>query len=125
VKREDIADLGIAGIFFAHPLRIREHGRNFLPKLLAPVGQVNGIVVGFAHFPAVDAQQLRHAGQKRFRNGKDLFLIKVIEAPGDFAGQFNMGQLIHADRNTVSLVHDNVGRLQDGIAQKPEGGKIF
>ncbi len=125
MEGEYVADVGIARVFFPHSLRIGEHGGDFPVKRFAPVGQVNGIIVGFAHFPAVDAQQLRHLGQKRLRNGKDVFLVKVVEAPGDFAGQLNVGKLVHADRNAVGLVHDNVGRLQNGVAQKAEGGKIF
>ena len=44
--------------------------------------------------------------------------IDPVEAPDDLARQLEMGGLVLADGHEVRLVDDDVGRLEDGIAQK-------
>lgn len=80
-------------------------------QICAAVRQVYRVIVRLAHLPAVNAQKLGHVGKQRFRNGENLFLVNEIEAAGYFTGQLDVGQLIHAHRHAIGLVHDDVRRL--------------
>jgi hypothetical protein len=64
-------------------------------------------------------------GQKPVGNGKYLRFVEIVEPAGDFSCQFDMGELILTDRNAVGAVDDNIGGLQDRIAQESIGPKVF
>jgi hypothetical protein len=48
----------------------------------------------------------------------------VIEAPRDLAGEFDVRHLVLANRHPGGAIHQDVGRLQQRIAQEPVGGEI-
>ena len=50
--------------------------------------------------------------------------VDVIEPPGDLPGEFHMRNLIGADRHIARAVNQNIGRLQQRVAEKPVGGQI-
>ena len=74
--------------------------------------------------------QLCLFGAKFFDGCLGLFLKpfftaeQVVEASRDFAGQFDVRNLILADRYTIRAINENVGGLHQGIAKKAIGGEI-
>ncbi len=69
-------------------------------------------------------KSFRHLRKERLGDGKDL-AVQKIEAAGDLARQLHVGKLIDADRDAVGLVHDDVRRLENRIAEKTERREVF
>ncbi len=51
--------------------------------------------------------------------------VEGVEAAGDLAGDFDVGGLILADGDEGGLVGEDIGGLEEGIAEEAVGGKIF
>ena len=51
--------------------------------------------------------------------------IDVVEPPSKLSRQLQMGQLILSHGNKIGLVQEDVGGLQDGVAEKAVGCEIF
>jgi hypothetical protein len=49
----------------------------------------------------------------------------VVEAPGDLAGHLDMRHLVLAHRHLAGLVDEDVGALQQRIAEEAVGGEIL
>ncbi len=97
---------------------------DLLAGLLGRIGEIDRVVVRLAHLAAVQAEQLGGLGQQRFRFGEHA-AVEMVEAAGDLAGDFQMRQLVLADRHAGGLVEDDVGRHQHRVAEEAEGGKIL
>ncbi len=52
-------------------------------------------------------------------------VVKLIEPPRDFPRQLHVRYLVFAHRNEITFVHQDVGRLQHGIAEKSVGAQVF
>ena len=48
----------------------------------------------------------------------------VVEAAGDLAHQFQVSHLVGPDRHIAGAIHQDVRRLQHGIAEKPVGAQV-
>jgi len=51
--------------------------------------------------------------------------VELVEAAGDFAGEFDVGGLILADGDEVRLVDEDVGGLEERVAKEAVGGEVF
>ena len=51
--------------------------------------------------------------------------VEVVKAPGHLSGEFDVGDLIFAHRHLACAVDQDVGRLQQRVAQKAVGGEVF
>ncbi len=52
-------------------------------------------------------------------------LVELVEAAGDFAGELDVGGLVLADGDEVGLVDEDVGRLEERVAEEAVGGEVF
>ena len=57
--------------------------------------------------------------------GKYRLLIEVVETSRHFPGQLEVRQLILPYRNEIRFVQEDVGGLEDWIAQKAVGAEIL
>ena len=121
VEFEDIADVGVARVGLSHALGVGDHLGDLFGDHLRRVGEVDGVVVGFAHLAPVKTQDLGGLSQERLGFRKE-FAVEEIEASCDFAGDLHVGHLVDAHRHPVGLVHDDVRRLQNRVTQETEGG---
>ncbi len=121
---EDVADIRVAGVGLAHACGVGDHRRHFGGDDIGRVREENGVAVALAHFTAVGAEELGGFGEDHLRLGED-GPVEVVEAAGDLARDLDVRRLVHPDRDAEGLVHDDVGRLQDGVAQEPEGGEVL
>src|SRR5579883_3001007 len=55
--------------------------------------------------------------------------VKTVKPADEFAGELDVGDLVFADRDEEAFagfgVHDNVGGLQGGVAEKAVGVEVF
>ena len=51
--------------------------------------------------------------------------VEMVKATCHFTGQFDMRHLIFTDRDMLGVIHQNIGRLQQRIAQETIGRQIF
>ena len=51
--------------------------------------------------------------------------IKLVEAARDFAGKFDVRCLVETYGDEVRLVGEDIGRLQQRVAEKAVGGEVF
>ena len=51
--------------------------------------------------------------------------IKVVKTTGDFTSQLNVGDLICTHRYLAGTVSQNIGRLQQRVAEEPIGAQVF
>ena len=108
----------------ANPLRIRVHPHHLLPHRLRVVRQADGVVVALAHLPVVEPRQPRKAGQQGLRLGEQL-AEEPVEAPHHLAIELEVRDLVVPHRHVVRLVDDDVGALQQRIAEKAEGRQVL
>ena len=101
----NIADFRMARVFAEFTFRVSDCGHNPGCCFFSRVGNIDGrAFLGFAHFT--------FAGQRR--NGweisqfADWFRESLselgIEPPDNFSGQFDMRQLVFADRDNLGLI---------------------
>src|SRR6266702_2106055 len=124
VQVEGHADVRFARIVAAYPGRIGHHRHDLLSGLLGRIGEIDRVVVRFAHLAPVETWELGGLGQERFGFGEDL-AIEMVEAAGYFTGDFQVRQLVLSDRYAGGLVENDVGRHQHRVAEKAEGGQIL
>ena len=60
-----------------------------------------------------------------FGRGEELAGVEGVEAAGDFAGELDVGDLVGADGDEVGLVEQDVGGLQQRVAEEAVGGEIL
>ena len=127
VQIADRAHVGIAGIAAAHARRVGHHRLELLPDHGLRIGEQDGVAVGLRHLAAVGAGKLRRGSQQRLWFGKDgrRLAVELVEAPRDFARQFDVRNLILAHRNKIALVDQDVGRLQHGITEEAVGPQVL
>ena len=51
--------------------------------------------------------------------------IEGVEAAGDFAGELDVGDLVVADGNEVGLVEEDIGGLEEGVAEEAVGVQVL
>ena len=124
MKGVNIAELRTARIALALTLGIREHCPDLLFQVVAAIAQEDRIVIRLAHLPPVDSQQFRNLREKRLGDRKDVG-VEEIETACDLPRQLDMGKLIDAHRNAIGLVHDDVRRLENRVAEETERREIF
>ena len=113
-----------AGNIRANALRIRVHLADLLLHRLRVVRQVNRVPVTFRHLPVVEPGQPRKRRQQRLGLDEER-AEEVVEPAHDLAAELEMRHLILADRDRVGVVDDDVGGLQERIAQEAERGQIL
>jgi hypothetical protein len=121
MKIEHRTNLRIAGIRAPLARRIGHHRLDFLRQGVGVIRQKNHIVVALAHLAAIQARQLRHLGQLRLRLRKNLRAVEMVKTAHHLAAKFDVRHLIDPDRHPMGLVHNNVSRLQQRIAEKAVG----
>jgi len=83
------------------------------------VGEIDRVVQALRHLGApVSARQKDVARDQCVRNGKDRSEL-LVEAAGDLAGELDMRFLVPTHRDEITFHAEDVGRLQDRIAQEP------
>ena len=118
VKREDVADLGAAGVGAALALRIGYRPHNLFPRFIRRGGKLDVVVETLAHLmAAVQPDNQGGLGELwlGFREGgtKD-----VVEPSHYLAGELQVSDLVLPDWDRVGLVHHDVGGHQNGVTDK-------
>ena len=103
---------------------IGDHRLELLAQRLRRVLQVDRVAVGLRHLAAVGAGHALRLGEQRLRLRED-GPIEVVEAAHDLARQLDVRRLVLAHRHGVGLVDDDVGRLQQRIAEEAVGREIL
>ncbi len=62
VEGKHIADVRVSGVASFDAVGIRKHLADFLADHRGRIGNIDGVVIAFAHLPAVDSQQLGNLG---------------------------------------------------------------
>jgi hypothetical protein len=121
VQVEDGTDLGGARIRAALARRVGHHRAHLRADDFGRIGQLDVVAIGLRHLASVGPRHLRDLrelgvglGEHRTEGG--------VEAARHLAGQLDVRHLIDADRHPPGLVHEDVRRLQQRIAQQPVGG---
>ncbi len=117
VVGEDVADLGVPAVGAPLAGRVGDHRLHLGPYLFRRVGEEDRVAVALAHLPVVGPHQLRRFGQVRLGDRQAL-LVQEIKAPGDLAGELEVRDLVDADGDERRVVHQDVGRLEDRIAEE-------
>ncbi len=89
---------------------------------------MNRVAQTLAHLlVAVEARQAPDRRQQGSRFYEDVHAATedVVEASDRLAGKLEVGDLILADRHEPCVVHRDVGRLQQWIAEKPDRRQIL
>ena len=124
VVLEDRVALDVAGVGGPEAGRVGVHAAHLPLDLLGRVGEHDGVVEALAHLRlAVDADQGRDVADQRVGDGKHL-AVEVVEAAGDLAGDFQVGRLVLADRDEVAAHDQDVGRLEDRVAEQAVRGGL-
>ena len=108
----------------ANPLRIREHLHDLFQHGGCIIGKIDGVAVALGHLPVVEAGEPRKLRQERLRLHKQL-AVEVVKTSDDLATEFQMRDLVLADRHVPRIVDDDVGRLEQRIAEKAQRRQIF
>ena len=97
----------------------------FLRIASGAIGDVDLVEVALRHLAAVEAQQARAGRQLGLRLHQEFSLQERIDVPHDLARQFQVRQLVLAHRHEVRPVKDDVGGLEDRVAQEGVVADIF
>ena len=93
------------------------------------VAQRHGVTV-LAELSPLALQQIplrgRQLGQPRGHVGLEArrAAVQVVEAAGDLAGELDVGVLVLADGHEGGLVDQDVGRLEQWVAEESVGGQV-
>ena len=123
VQVEHRADVRIPGVAAPLPRRIGDHGLDLGHRHLGRVGEVDRVVVGLRHLAAVRPGHLGDRGQLDLGLDEDR-AEQVVEPPRDLPRQLDVGRLVDADRHVARPVDQDVGRLEQGVAQEPVGRRL-
>ena len=121
---EHRAQVRVAGVGAPLARRVGHHHLDLLGQRVRAVGQVDDVVVALAHLATVEPRQLGHLGQLRLRLREDGTVVGVVEAPHDLAAEFHVRHLVGAHRHPVGLVDDDVGGLQQRVAEEAVGAEV-
>ena len=102
---------------------IRHHAAQLPVDGLGGIRQQDRVAVALAHLASVQSRQSPGLREQHLRFGEHR-TVKAVEPPDDLPGQLHVRRLIRPHGNPVSLVHDDVGRLQHRIAEKTVGGQV-
>ena len=113
-------------------LGIRVHLPHLLLHHLGGVRQVDGVLVALAHLPVVEAGQAGRGRQQRLRLDEAARRrplrhrkVEVVEAAHHLARQLQVRHLVVAHRDPVRAVDDDVGGLQQRVAEKADAGEVL
>ncbi len=123
MEGEDRAFLGAPWVAAAFSLGVGHHGAELLPHGLFGVREEDRIIVALAHLPSVEPGKLGGFGEERKRLGKDL-PVEAVEAADDLPGQLEMRDLVLPHGNMGGTVEDDVGGLEDRVAEEAVLGQI-
>ena len=73
----------------------------------------------------VDDLLIREVCAGLFDGRSGLRAVEGVEAASDLASEFDVGDLVLADGNEVGLVEEDVGGLEERVAEKPVGVEVF
>src|SRR5439155_22397040 len=113
----------VAGIGPARPARVGHHAGELRLDLGGRVGQVDGVPVALAHLPPVGPDDLGTLGEQGLGLGEDR-TVGLVEAARDLPRELDVGRLVDADRDLRRLVHEDVGRLEDRVAEEAVGREV-
>ena len=60
-----------------------------------------------------------------FGRGVEVAGVEGVEAAGDLAGELDVGDLVGADGDEVGLVEEDVGGLEERVAEEAVGGEVL
>ena len=123
VQVEHRAHVGIAGVGAPLARGIGDHRLDLLRDDLRRVGELDGVAVGLGHLAAVRARHLGDLGELGLGLGEHR-LPRVVEAAGHLAGELDVGHLVGAHRHPVRLVHEDVGGLEQRVAEEAVGRRL-
>lgn len=133
---------GFAGVGDADALGVGVHGHDFFLDGVGVVGEEDGVVEGFGHLEEVavgaggaEADEAVNAAEFGLDDGEEGAFIEIIlvfglgidvaielvEFAGDFAGQFQVGELVFTDGDEDGAEGEDVGGLADGVEGEAEG----
>ncbi len=121
----DRAEVRIARVGPSHTGWVSHHGFEFLSDSRFCVRKIDRIMVALAHLAAIGADYLGKLRQMFLRFGKHRCLVDIIEAPREFPCQLQMRELILAHRDEIRFIQEDIGGLQDGVAEETVGGEVF
>ena len=123
VQGEDRALLGAPRVAAALSLGVGHHGAELLPHGLFGVREEDRIAVALAHLAPVEPGKLGGFGEKGERFGEDI-AVEAMEPADDLPGELEMRDLVLPHGNMGGTVEDDVGRLEDRVAQEAVLGQI-
>ncbi|OQA21837.1 MAG: hypothetical protein BWY63_01109 [Chloroflexi bacterium ADurb.Bin360] len=115
-----------SGDIGAHAVGIGIHAAHFLLDRFGIIGEHDGIAQGFAHLCLpIGADKGGNFADHNLRNREDFGIIEPVEAPGDFARDFDVRLVILPNWHQVRARQQDISRLQHGIADKTEGHSLI
>ena len=124
VQVEHGTDVGVAGVGAPLARRVGEHRLQLLLHRLRVVLQVDRVAVRLRHLAAVGPRDALGLGEQRLRLREDL-AVQVVEAAHDLPRDLDVGRLVLAHRDRVGLVDDDVGGLQQRVAEEAVGREVL
>ena len=129
VQVADGAYVGVAGIGAADARGVGDHGLELGANFRLGVREQDGVAVALGHLAAVGAGQFGRGCEEDLGFGKNFgavgALVELVEAAGDLAGELDVGGLVLADRDGVGLVDEDVGGLEERVAEEAVGGEVL
>ncbi len=136
------AFVGVAGVGAADAGGVGDHGLELGANFGLGVAEEDGVAVALGHLAAVGAGEFGRWGEEDLGFGedwktKDLYSpyvlvfavaclwVELVEAAGDFAGEFDVGLLVLPDGHEIRLVEENVGGHQDRVAEESEVSEVL
>ena len=131
-----------AGVGDADAFGVGVHAHDLGFDGVGVVGEEDGVVEGLGHFEEVavwawgaEADESVDAAELGFDDGEEaagvdvVFVfglgidaaVELVESSGDFAGHFEVGELVFADGDVDGTEGEDVGGLSDGVEREAEG----
>ena len=123
VQVEDPAHLRVAGVLPPLAGGVGDHPHDLLGRRLRALAQIDGVPVALRHLSPIGAGHLGRLREDRLRLREDLAVVEV-ELPDDLARELDVRDLVDAHRDAVGLVQDDVGGLQDRVAEEAVEGQL-
>src|SRR5581483_11241400 len=131
------ANVGIAGIGAADARGVRDHGLQLGAYFGFGIAEENAVAVGLRHLAAVGAGKLGGGREQRLGLGEDVVAVRIggggadfarvelVETAGDFAADFEVRDLVFADRDVLRLVDEDVGGHENGVAEESKRAEVL
>ena len=126
VDREDVANVGVAGILPRLAGRIGRRRPELLPDRLRRIEQADRVAQALRHLGfAVEPQHALRRGQERLRLGEVALAVAGVPTARDLAHQLEMLNLILSHWHETGLVQEDVGRLKDRVREQARGHALL